>query len=186
MIPATDRNGPAEDRNPTRSAVRSIAALSASPRSSALGSGNVASVTVSRWGKTRAGRYRDQLGEAVARARRAGVELDELAAALDEHARVVERELAVIAAAEQWLKATALGAVQDAQHEARQAANWVVRQGANVVHGVEDGVSSAVHGAQAAASETVRRADELRRSVEDIVPGSVSWVERARAQGWTG
>jgi len=53
------------------------------------------------WQSVRAGKYRDQLGQAVAWARRASTELDELASALEEHARVVERELALIAAAEQ-------------------------------------------------------------------------------------
>ena len=50
--PARERNGPADARNPIRSAWRSIAAEALSPRSAAVGVGNCAEVTGSRSGNT--------------------------------------------------------------------------------------------------------------------------------------
>lgn len=152
------------------------------------------------WESVRAGRFRNQLAEAVATARAAAGELDELAALLEEHARVVEHHLELIAAAERWARSLAATVWQEAKdaaatsaHLAGQALHGVQHLAGSVVHGVTDLVGDARDGGERAAqraeteaADAARRAEQLGRRIGGMPVGDLRWVGFARSQGWFG
>jgi hypothetical protein len=134
-----------------------------------------------RWQSLRAGRYRDQLAEAVEHARGAARELDELQAALDAHADAVERRLAQIAAAERWLR--------------RQVADaWdVARRGLEMVEDLADDVGNLLglgddddDKARTEADAAAARARKLSGQVDGVAAGDLRWIDMARTNGWNG
>jgi hypothetical protein len=135
-----------------------------------------------RWQSVRAGRYREQLTEAVEHARGAARELDELREALDAHADAVERRLAQIAAAERWLR--------------RQVADaWdIARRGLEMVEGLAEDVGNFIglgddddaDKARSDAEAATARAKQLSGQVDGVAAGDQAWIDMARANGWNG
>jgi len=111
-----------------------------------------------RWQSLGAGRYRAQLTEAVQAARASAVQLDDLAAALEAHARAVAHRLQQIADAEQWLRRQADNAVD----EAHGLLSDLEHEGDRLM----DGARSAAH------------------AVTGVPGGDLRWLELARERGF--